>query len=86
MPFQTVIEYDLALFHIAPRYCDFCEAHRQLIEPFAALKPGTMVRLHVHRYSPSESYLGFMRRSDIRLQIVAADSAVAEEWTRFLSV
>lgn len=80
MRIQVVIEYDLANFHVTPRYCNFYEAERQLMDSFAALEAGSMVRLCVHSYSPARDYLGFTMRPDIWLQIIADDPAVAREW------
>jgi hypothetical protein len=79
---QTVIEFDLAKFHDTPRYYNFAEAERQLMESFARLEAGSMVRLQVHGYSPFKDYLGFTMRPDIILQIIANDPDVAREWRR----
>jgi hypothetical protein len=80
MTIQTVIEYDLAKFHDTPKYYNFYEAERQLMDSFAGLEAGSMVRLRVHGYSPFKDYLGFTMRPDIILQIIANDPAVAREW------
>lgn len=82
MTVQTVIEYDLAKFHDSPRYYNFDEAQRQLAGSFDRLEPGSMVRLHVHGYSPFKDYLSFTMRPDIILQIIANDPDVAKEWRR----
>jgi hypothetical protein len=80
MTIQTVIEYDLARFQNGPRTYNFYEAERQLLESFARLDPGSMVRLHVHGYSPFKDYLKFTMRPDIILQIIANDPDIAKEW------
>lgn len=82
MRIQMVIEYDLAEFHVNSRYCNLSEAERQLVESFARLESGSMVRLRVHGYSPFRHCLPFTLRSDIILQIIANDPDVAEEWRR----
>lgn len=82
MTIQTVIEYDLAKWHESPRNYNFYEAERQLLDSFARLESGSMVRLHVHGYSPFKDYLRFTMRTDIILQIIANDPDVAREWRR----
>lgn len=80
MRIQVVIEYDLAEFDVRSQTCNFYEAERHLMDSFAAIEAGSMVRLRVHGYRPSRDYLGFTMREDIWLQIIADDPAVAREW------
>lgn len=80
MPIRTVVEYDLAKFHVGSRYYNFYEAERHLMDLFARLEAGCMVWLHVHSYSPARDYLGFTLRPDIWLQVIADDPDVAKEW------